>query len=1115
MVDDYDDRATPIPFLVVEAALMSLADLLKPDCSLLNGRGIRTWDIKYQIALDIAAGLQLMHKFNIVHGDVKPGNVLIFSNADSELPYIAKLSDFGVCIDMQQPGSKLTPDSYLGTDDWIGPEARYYDSHIYGEFSPDMLKKFDSYSYGMVLLAIFFTFGKPLEFDLQRKNGETNVEIAIMTVLNSEDCPSYLFTPLRNAFRILLSPRPGDRQLPSPDFLKSDAVAYEQWQRAGGASFQPELGIGYKDFTANRGPLYWRTLDTSLLDELDRQFEDCIAHRKRLPFSGATLLGMCQSYLTSYRTDYREKGLKYMLAASKSEYLPAQVVCSKICEAIDISQMPAYSLRKEWQKLAQSQGALFSEVDLISTEEKEDAKGIFHLNGGYCNDPFLQDQKLISIAKDPVELGKWMQNNTPDTFLDTSGNCMIHACSALGQTASMRILLESEMWCREIRNDADESPLYKACQGGQTDAALLLLKYGHKASASGTPAVSPLHWLFNFPEDQIQEVADALIDGGADVNYAIQPIQTRSGIQRLLWEHFPFNWPFGTPFHWSAFARNRTAMRALLDIGADIDAPFNDGDMETNALCQAVIIGEVDIVRFLLQQGADALRKDDKNRNLLHLLSFANIATKSVGHKFYGWTLHGSWEKRLAATKEIVQLLLDAGVDIHERCNAYNEHTPLTQSSRPPDCCEHVTLALLQAGADANASANDSQETALHGWAGQDARHLEHPEAYPLIMEELVKRTRALDSTEDIYQRTPLHNVASGRYSLEQVRTNIEKLTKRDTTPADINFPDKDGYTPLMLSCCFREEIAERASIFLEYGARPDYITDEGENVITTITHNTFLMDEESCRLIEMFLFDRNFDTAKRKKFILETDVAALGAACYDGKAKTIQLLLDLGMHTRINEETRARGIQGNALDCAFFGADTARMTYLRISADYPFARDREEANRNDTLYAANAYGSNVQGQAGAQRRKEAYWSYPKIIDVLRKHGARRTPRVDSSSEPSFEDAKQLHILGFRVEDQPNRNHWQPLYELEILEPNWEEQAYADVKMLYEDQDVMPNVMTFDRWPEIIEVLQPDEYDWYAAKLRDQTRVKVKIEEGKVTRIWNVVMKQEMNPTVR
>ncbi|THY73304.1 kinase-like protein [Aureobasidium pullulans] len=112
--DDYPDRKTPIPVLVMEAALFPLSEMLKDSQRHLDTLiAVSHWDVRHHIALDVAAGVEALHSSEIIHGDIKPANVLTFRQDNPSVPFLAKLSDFGVCIDMSD--HKIGARDYFGT----------------------------------------------------------------------------------------------------------------------------------------------------------------------------------------------------------------------------------------------------------------------------------------------------------------------------------------------------------------------------------------------------------------------------------------------------------------------------------------------------------------------------------------------------------------------------------------------------------------------------------------------------------------------------------------------------------------------------------------------------------------------------------------------------------------------------------------------------------------------------------------------------------------------------------------------------------------------------------------------------------------------------------------
>lgn len=170
-------------------------------------------------------------------------------------------------------------------------------------------------------------------------------------------------------------------------------------------------------------------------------------------------------------------------------------------------------------------------------------------------------------------------------------------------------------------------------------------------------------------------------------------------------------------------------------------------------------------------------------------------------------------------------------------------------------------------------------------------------------------------------------------------------------------------------------------------------------------------------------------------------------------------------MDKRINSVTSSRRVEDTTLDLAFFGAGDARLTYLKLASEFATDKEIEEAEKSGRLYAANAYGINTGGSRIHNGVEEAYWEYHKVFEILKKYGARRTLRMegDSEGESSYEDAVRLPRLDFSPQTKLNQRHWQPLYDLEMLQEDWEEAAFEVVKMTYEDVDLSSSeVMVFD-----------------------------------------------------
>ena len=66
-----------------------------------------------RIGADLAAALDVLHQHQLIHRDIKPGNIIFVNGA-------AKLADIGLVTDIAQEGRRVT---YLGTKDYIPPEG--------------------------------------------------------------------------------------------------------------------------------------------------------------------------------------------------------------------------------------------------------------------------------------------------------------------------------------------------------------------------------------------------------------------------------------------------------------------------------------------------------------------------------------------------------------------------------------------------------------------------------------------------------------------------------------------------------------------------------------------------------------------------------------------------------------------------------------------------------------------------------------------------------------------------------------------------------------------------------------------------------------------------------
>ena len=103
---------------------------------------------KASLSLDIALGLSAFHSCGLVHGDIKPGNIVIQSHPTRAV--IAKLSDFSGAESQSAYGHGAH--YRLGTPEWQPPEVLNNDESIDWQAA-------DVYAYGMVIATLWTRIG--------------------------------------------------------------------------------------------------------------------------------------------------------------------------------------------------------------------------------------------------------------------------------------------------------------------------------------------------------------------------------------------------------------------------------------------------------------------------------------------------------------------------------------------------------------------------------------------------------------------------------------------------------------------------------------------------------------------------------------------------------------------------------------------------------------------------------------------------------------------------------------------------------------------------------------------------------------------------------------------
>ncbi|MFZ3474805.1 serine/threonine-protein kinase [Streptomyces sp. 4.24] len=90
--------------------------------ALLDGDGLLPVATAVRIAAQVASALDAAHEHDLVHRDVKPGNILVAAGTDSDHPEHAYLTDFGLTKRSLSLTGFTTAGEFVGTLDYMAPE---------------------------------------------------------------------------------------------------------------------------------------------------------------------------------------------------------------------------------------------------------------------------------------------------------------------------------------------------------------------------------------------------------------------------------------------------------------------------------------------------------------------------------------------------------------------------------------------------------------------------------------------------------------------------------------------------------------------------------------------------------------------------------------------------------------------------------------------------------------------------------------------------------------------------------------------------------------------------------------------------------------------------------
>ena len=196
------------PLLVFELALGTMASIFEEfDIN---------WDMKHHMCLDVGNGLDALHKAVIIHSDLKPQNVLVFRGGSPDVPFVAKLADFGTSETAPDAKGDHTMEVKGLSYDWSAPEIS-----LSARVTMSRMRKADLFSYGLLLLSFSCLKGAPPTCK--------ESDAAVSTARKTAGIPESYLSLLAKALPLLLHSNPAERPQEVGCLLVGESEACEMW----------------------------------------------------------------------------------------------------------------------------------------------------------------------------------------------------------------------------------------------------------------------------------------------------------------------------------------------------------------------------------------------------------------------------------------------------------------------------------------------------------------------------------------------------------------------------------------------------------------------------------------------------------------------------------------------------------------------------------------------------------------------------------------------------------------------------------------------------------------------------------------------------------------------